>query len=201
MVPRTPACHLGSTCNFAENVRTGRLEIIAGPMFAGKTRTLIDRVQAAVVTNRWVVVYKPVIDTRHNDTHIHAHSGEVIPSYPLEADAPKLPHDVDVIAIDEAQFLTSDAIPRLLEAARAGVRVILAGLDLDASGRPFGPMPVLMAFADEVVKITGTCAKCQRPSTRTHRLFRPAEDVVIQVGGADKYEPRCVICFDPRGGT
>jgi thymidine kinase len=167
-------------------------------MFCGKTEQLISRVLAAV-SPAGVIVYKPVNDTRYADSYVHSHNGLRIAAVGLGLDAPDMPHDVGVIAIDEAQFLLSDAVPRIIEAVRAGVRVICAGLDLDCFGRPFGPMPILMAYANEIVKLSGTCGKCPRPSTRSHRLIR--SDAAILPGGAETYEPRCVVCFDPKGGA
>ena len=175
----------------------GRLEVICGPMFAGKTEALIGRVQSANDLGG-VFVFKPVSDTRHADSFVHSHNGLKIASCGLEPDARNLPLEAGVVAIDEAQFLSSDAIPRILDVVRAGVRVICAGLDLDAFGRPFGPMPILMAFSNEVTKLSGTCARCNRPSTRSHRLVR--SDAAILLGGAEAYEPRCVVCFDSKGG-
>lgn len=175
----------------------GRLEVICGPMFAGKTEALIQRVKTANDLGG-KYVFKPTTDTRHADQLVHSHAGTVIEALSLAPDAPDLP-EAGVIAIDEAQFLSGDAIPRLLEAVKFGTRVICAGLDLDAFGRPFGPMPILMAFANEVTKLSGTCAKCRRPSTRSHRLVR--SDAAILVGGSESYEPRCIVCFDPKGGA
>lgn len=172
--------------------------MIAGPMFSGKTETLIYRVRLARDLSR-TVAFKPVTDTRHADEFIHSHDGLKIEAKCLAPDAPDLPLGAEIIAIDEAQFLSSDAVPRLLDAVRAGVRVIVAGLDLDCFGRPFGPMPVLMAFANEVVKLSGRCSKCGGPSTRSHRLIR--SDAAILVGGSETYEPRCVVCFDSKGGA
>lgn len=176
----------------------GRLEVIAGPMFSGKTEALIHRVRMAHAFDMRVIAFKPVTDTRHADTFIHSHGGQKIEARMLERDAPELPYDVGVIVIDEAQFLSSDAIPRILDAVRSGTRVIVAGLDLDCFGHPFGPMPILMAFANEVVKLSGKCARCKQPSTRSHRLVR--SDASILVGGSETYEPRCAVCFDPKGG-
>ena len=167
-------------------------------MFGGKSTTLIHRIHMAGLAGTSFRAFKPVIDTRSGDSFIHAHGGEKIEAEFIDRDTPNLPKDVGLIAIDEAQFLTSDAVPRILDVVRDGVRVIAAGLDLDAFGRPFGPMPILMAFANEVVKLAGTCARCRQPSTRSHRLV--CSSSAILVGGAEVYEPRCLRCFDPREG-
>ena len=175
---------------------SGALTVLCGPMFSGKTELLIQRVLAATVK---AVVYKPVADTRYADMFVHSHNGLRIAAVGLELDAPNLLDDTDVgvIAIDEAQFLLSDAVPRILEAVRAGVHCIVAGLDLDSFGRPFGPIPILMSFATDVVKLSGKCARCTRASTRSQRLVQDTSP--IWVGGAEAYEPRCLQCFDSRG--
>jgi thymidine kinase len=105
---------------------------------------------------------------------------------------------VALIAIDEIQFFSLDAVPRILDVVRSGVNVVVAGLDLTSKGEPFGPVPALMAYADSVVKLTSRCSKCNKPATRSHRRVVSTETVLI--GGTEAYEPRCLACFDPRGG-
>jgi thymidine kinase len=168
-------------------------------MFSGKTTTLIARVSEWTLDRGGkIAVFKPITDTRHNGTEIISHDGRKIPARWLERDARDLPHDVDLIALDEAQFFSFDAVPRIREALRAGVTIIAAGLDLTYRAEPFGPMPALLALADGVTKLTSRCSKCHQPATRSQRLS-PGGDTVL-VGGAETYEPRCVACFDPRGG-
>ena len=167
-------------------------------MFSGKTEALIHHILEAESNGLKIRAYKPTLDTRYEDSYIHSHNGSLIKSHTLAPDAPDLPTDVGLIAIDEAQFLTLEAVPRILEAVRAGQRIVAAGLDLDCFGKPFGPMPVLMAFANEVRKLSGICSRCAHPSTRSHRLVR--SEAAILVGGSEMYEPRCAQCFDPEGG-
>ncbi len=177
---------------------SGRLEVVAGCMFSGKTETLIKRVrQVRDYRGEKIAVFKPVTDTRHAASAVISHNGTQIEAQWLERDAPNLPQDVSLIALDEAQFLSLDAVPRILESVRAGITVIAAGLDLTYRAEPFGPMPALMALADEVTKLTSRCAKCHQPATRSQRLAASAETVLV--GGAESYEPRCLACFDPRG--
>ena len=182
----------------------GRLEIIAGPMFSGKTTTLIARVSEwALERGGKIAVFKPVTDTRHSESAIISHDGRKIPAKWLERDARDLPHDVDLIALDEVQFFSFDAVPRIVEALSAGVNVFAAGLDLTYRAEPFGPMPALLALADGVTKLTSRCSKCHQPASRSQRLISTPRGVTgdtVLVGGAGTYEPRCVACFDPRGG-
>lgn len=175
-----------------------RLEVICGPMFSGKTETLIKRVwDVQHFRCGKAAVFKPVTDTRHAVPAVVSHDGTKIDAHWLERDALGLPHDVDLIALDEAQFFSLDAIPRVIEALQAGVRVVAAGLDLTYRAEPFGPMPALMALADEVTKLTSRCSKCHQPATRSQRLVSSGDTVLV--GGAETYEPRCFSCFDPKG--
>lgn len=180
----------------------GRLEVVVGPMFSGKTEALIKRVHRAEHYHGWnVAVFKPVTDTRHAQEAVISHNGSSIPARWLERDAPNLPLDARLIGLDEVQFFSLDAIPRILEAVRAGVHVVCAGLDLTYRAEPFGPVPALMAYADEVVKLTSRCSKCFQPATRTQRRIATPDAPAVLVGGAETYEPRCLGCFDPRGGA
>lgn len=177
---------------------TGRLEVIAGCMFSGKTETLIKRVrQAQHFRGEKIAVFKPITDTRHSASAVISHNGTTIEAAWLDRRAADLPRDVSLIALDEAQFLSLDAVPQILEVVRGGVNIVAAGLDLTFRAEPFGPMPALMALADEVTKLTSRCAKCHQPATRSQRLASSAETVLV--GGAESYEPRCLACFDPKG--
>ena len=177
---------------------TGRLEVVVGPMFSGKTETLIKRVyQTERFYCQKAVVFKPLTDTRHAEAAVISHNGTSHVAEWLARDAPALPHDVALIALDEVQFFTMDAVPRILEALHAGVNIVAAGLDLTFRGEPFGPVPALMAYADSVTKLTSTCARCSKPATRSHRLSSSTETVLV--GGTESYEPRCLACFDPKG--
>ena len=176
---------------------SGKLVVITGCMFAGKTEELIQRLWKAEEEGKHIEAFKPTVDTRHEGDNIHSHSGKMVVAHRINLEAWPLP-STDVLAIDEAQFLSLDAVPRILEALRHVPQVILAGLDLTSKGEPFGPMPAFMAFADEVHKLRAKCKKCGQVATRSHRLSRSTETTYI--GGEGAYEPRCLLCFDPKGG-
>jgi thymidine kinase len=177
---------------------TGLLEVVCGPMFSSKTETLIQRVRdyGLARTPTKVAVFKPITDTRHVEAAVISHAGSSIDAQWLDKDAPNLPHDVDLIAIDEIQFFSLDAIPKILAAVHAGVNVVAAGLDLTYRGEPFGPVPALLAYADVVTKLTSRCAQCHQPANRTQRRVGASDTVLV--GGAESYEPRCLLHFDPR---
>lgn len=187
----------------------GHLEVIVGPMFSGKSEELIRRLNRAVIARQRVAVFKPTIDDRYHQTHVASHAGRVTPAVAvtstaqardllggkgelLDAGAQTLP---DVVAFDEAQFFDAGLVPLALELADMGVRVILAGLDLDFRGEPFGVMPELLSRAESVEKLTAICVVCGAPATRTQRLIggQPARrgDPVVMVGAAESYEARC----------
>jgi thymidine kinase len=177
----------------------GRLELVVGPMFSGKTAALIIRTEQMENLRNWkVAVFKPVTDTRHDEPAVISHNGLSIPAKWLERDARDLPRDVDLIAIDEIQFFSLDAIPNIMDAVLAGVHVIAAGLDLTYRAEPFGPVPALLCLADDVTKLTSRCSKCFRPATRSQRRVGVPDTVLV--GGAESYEPRCLACFTPNGG-
>lgn len=181
----------------------GRLELVVGPMFSGKTESLIKHVTvfASARESAKISVFKPVADTRFNVPAIYSHNGTSITAEWMERDARDLPILRDLIAIDEVQFLSLDAIPNIMAAVLAGSHVFASGLDLTFRAEPFGPVPALMALADKVTKLTSRCSKCFLPATRTQRRDgRMAGDTIL-VGGAESYEPRCLVCFDPRGGA
>ena len=176
----------------------GRLDIVVGPMFSGKTETLLKRVyQTEHFYCQKAAVFKPITDTRHEVAAVISHNGTSHAAQWLPRDASELPHDVALIALDEVQFFSLDAVPRILDALQAGVSIVAAGLDLTYRGEPFGPVPALMAYADSVTKLTSTCVKCSKPATRSHRLATSRETGLV--GGNESYEPRCLICFDPKG--
>jgi len=187
----------------------GHLEVIVGPMFSGKSEELIRRLNRAVIARQRVAVFKPAIDDRYHQSHVASHAGRVleavaVPSTAqardllggrgtlLDAGAQVLP---DVVGFDEAQFFDEGLVPLSLELADLGVRVILAGLDLDFRGEPFGVMPELLSRAESVEKLTAICVVCGAPATRTQRLIGglPARrsDPVVLVGAAESYEARC----------
>jgi thymidine kinase len=178
----------------------GWIEVIAGPMFSGKSEELIRRVTRATIARHRVQVFKPAIDDRYDRVAVASHAGRT-----LEAEAvadvahlrASLSEATRVIAIDEAQFFDAGLVPLVLELADRGRRVLVAGLDLDFRAEPFGPMPALLARAEVVEKLTAIC-RCGRQATRTQRLIGgdPAheDDPVILVGAAESYEPRCREC-------
>lgn len=167
----------------------GKLTVICGPMFAGKTEALIER--ARTVKER--KVYKPTIDTRHGDGVVVSHGGMAIEADWIDPDL-ECAFPAKHVFIDEAQFLRPPAVEKVLLLIRNGSDVTLAGLSLTAKGHPFGSMPEFLCLADEVVKLSGNCARCSRPSNRSKSLTGPVEDIAI--GGAEAYEPRCLICFE-----
>ena len=180
----------------------GHLEVIVGPMFSGKSEELVRRVKRALLAKQKVQVFKPVIDRRYHAVRVASHDGrtlEALPVEDVEAMEKLLEDDTQVVAVDEAQFLDEQLVPFALDLADAGKRVILAGLDLDFRGEPFGPVPELLAHAEVVEKLTAICG-CGRAATRTQRLLggHPAhfDDPVVLVGAAESYEPRCRSCHD-----
>jgi thymidine kinase len=175
-------------------VNKGRIEVLAGPMFGGKTEELIRRVNRARIIRQTTQVFKPHLDTRYDATDIVSHNQSRLNAVTFDPKNPEsllrlvTPSTV-VVGIDEVQWCSASIVPVCEGLARQGVRVILAGLDLDSSGRPFGSMPVLMAVAEETVKLSAICTVCGEPAYRTQRLVASTE--LVEVGGADKYAPRC----------
>jgi thymidine kinase len=164
-------------------------------MFAGKTRALITRVNTLKKKGLAVRVLKPEIDTRYSETEIVSHDGARIEAERIHLDGSPWPSDSKAIVLDEAQFLTLDAVPLILESVRNGAYVLLAGLDLTSRGEPFGPMPALLALADRVVKLRARCVVCGRMgANRSHRVVDNSQTVLV--GGAEAYEPRCLACLD-----
>jgi len=184
--------------------QSGWLEVIAGPMFSGKSEELIRRVKRVLIAGQKVRVFKPRLDDRYHASDVVSHDGERVRAEPVAGSSEMRSRlegeDVQVVAVDEAQFF-DDGLPELLEElAAAGVRVIVAGLDMDFRGEPFGVMPTLMARAEFVEKLSAVCVRCGRAATRTQRLVdgKPAryDEPVILVGAAEAYEPRCRACHE-----
>lgn len=176
----------------------GRIELICGSMFSGKTEELIRRLRRAQIARQKVMVFKPAIDKRYHDTKLASHSGAGLEAIPVEksSDIPALLNgDTNVVGIDEVQFFDAGIVDLVKELAGRGVRVILAGLDLDFRGEPFGPMPQLLCEAEYVDKLHAICMKCGEEACRTQRLVngQPAyyDDPIIMVGASEAYEPRC----------
>lgn len=181
--------------------RPGYLEVISGCMFAGKTEELIRRIKVLEFAKKKILVFKPAIDNRYSNTKVVSHSGSSVESIVVSCAKNILDYvndDVDVIAIDEVQFFDRDVIGVCDKLARAGKRVMAAGLDTDFRAEPFGVMPELITTAEFVTKLTAVCTVCGAPATRTQRLVnqKPASylDPIILVGAQESYEARCRHC-------
>ena len=173
----------------------GRIEVICGSMFSGKTEELIRRMKRAKFARQRVEIYKPMIDTRYSKDDVVSHDHNVIPSTPVDSSAEilLLSGDIDVVGIDEAQFFDNGLADVCNELANRGVRVIVAGLDMDYLGKPFGPMPKLLSIADEVTKVHAICVKCGSLAYASHRLVK--NDSQVMLGEKEEYEPLCRDCF------
>ncbi len=183
----------------------GWIEVICGSMFSGKTEELIRRVRRAQIARQKVQVFKPAIDTRYARQEVTSHNGLQVEALPVEDIAQVrtlIEPDTTVVALDEVQFFDDDVVSLCEELANRGVRVIVAGLDLNFRGEPFGPMPELMARAERVDKLQAICVVCGGPASRTQRLIngQPAayDDPVILVGAKEVYEARCRGCHRVR---
>lgn len=176
--------------------KTGVIEVIAGSMFSGKTEELIRRLKRARIAKQKVEIFKPVIDVRYSDTDVVSHDENSIRSTPVEnsANILLLSGDVDVVGIDEAQFFDKGLVEVAVKLADIGVRVIVAGLDMDFKGMPFGPIPNLMAVADHVTKVHAICVKCGNIAQFSHRMSK--KEQVVLLGEKDIYEPLCRCCYN-----
>lgn len=175
--------------------RSGSIEVIAGSMFSGKTEELIRRLRRAKIANQKVEIFKPVVDTRYSDREVVSHDANAIVSTPVQTagNILLLASDVEVIGIDEAQFFDDGLADVCNELANQGVRVIVAGLDMDFRGKPFGPIPDLFAIADFVTKVHAICVRC---GTLAQYSFRKsATEKLVLLGEKDEYEPLCRICY------
>ncbi len=176
----------------------GGIEVICGCMFSGKTEELLRRIKRAELARLPVQLFKHAIDTRYTDGHVESHSSMKLPAVGAMTVADiraKLNPQAWIVGIDEAQFYEPAIVDFVVELAARGRRVLIAGLDTDFRGVPFGPMPQLMAVADEVFKIHAVCMVCGSPATCTQRLTASRE--VVVVGATDTYEARCRQCFRP----
>jgi len=175
--------------------KIGSIEVIAGSMFSGKTEELIRRLKRAKIARLKVEIFKPAIDTRYSLAEVVSHDENSILSTPVESSGNimLLTGDVDVIGIDEAQFFDNGLIDVSISLANMGIRVIIAGLDMDFKGKPFGPIPGLMAVADHITKVHAICMRCGDVAQFSHRLSS-AEKLVL-LGEKDEYEPLCRSCF------
>ncbi len=177
----------------------GWIEVIVGPMFSGKSEELIRRLRRAEIARQRVQIFKPIIDQRYSNSDIVSHSGLEIRSDNVRAAAEvmeKVEPRTEVVGIDEAQFLGEGIDEVCVKLADMGKRVIVAGLDTDYLGRPFEPMPRLLAVAEEITKLLAICVRCGNPAVHTQRLV--ASEELIVVGATGMYEARCRRCFEPQ---
>jgi len=176
--------------------KKGWIEVICGSMFSGKTEELIRRLKRAQYANQQVEIYKPALDTRYHDSEIVSHDANTISSTPVEhaQSILLLANPVEVVGIDEAQFFDPALVDVCQQLALRGCRVIVAGLDMDYLGKPFGPMPALMAVAEYVTKVNAICMVCGDLASHSYRKIDDNQKVLL--GEKDSYEPRCRKCFE-----
>lgn len=175
--------------------KPGCIEVVCGSMFSGKTEELIRRLRRAQFANQKIAIFKPAIDKRYSDVEVVSHDFHKIKSTPVSSPAEilELAGDVQVVGIDEAQFFDESLVEVCQTLANRGVRVIAAGLDTDFKGVPFGPIPMLMAVAEDVQKVHAICVRCGSLANYSHRLSK-SEDLVL-LGEKDVYEPLCRDCY------
>lgn len=176
--------------------KAGWIEVICGSMFSGKTEELIRRLKRAQFARQRVEIFKPKIDIRYSEEEVVSHDANSIRSTPVEnsGNILLLTGEVDVVGIDEAQFFDANIVAVCQKLADSGIRVIVAGLDMDFLGKPFGPMPQLMAIAEYVTKVHAICVHCGNIAQHSHRLT--ANDRLVMLGEEDTYEPLCRHCFN-----
>jgi thymidine kinase len=186
----------------AHPTSTGWIEVITGSMFSGKSEELIRRLRRAQIARQKVQIFKPKVDSRYAEDHIISHSEMRIPSENLESSKDlllRVKPDTEVVGIDEGQFFDAELPAVCNTLANQGKRVIVAGLDQDYLGKPFEPMPQLLAIAEYITKTLAICMVCGAPANHTQRLVASSQRVVV--GGQGTYEARCRKCFDPRLGS
>lgn len=178
-----------------ETNRRGRIEVVCGSMFSGKTEELIRRLKRANFARQRVEIFKPALDTRYSEADVVSHDNNSIPSTPVDTSASILlfSSEIDVVGIDEAQFFDEGLIDVCNELANRGIRVIVAGLDMDYKGIPFGPIPALCAIADEVTKVHAICVRCGELAYISHRTV--PNDKRVLLGEKEEYEPLCRHCY------
>ena len=181
--------------NIHNRKKVGSIEVIAGSMFSGKTEELIRRLKRAKIARQTVEIFKPDIDVRYSKNEVVSHDENSIQSTPVgnSANILLLSGNVDVIGIDEAQFFDKGLVDVVTKLANMGIRVIVAGLDMDFKGIPFGPIPEIMAVADHITKVHAICVKCGNIAQFSHRLSAKVQTVLL--GEKDVYEPLCRGCF------
>lgn len=175
--------------------RSGWIEVICGSMFSGKTEELIRRLRRAQIARQKVEIFKPAVDTRYDDEDVVSHDERSIHSTPVETSSQILLYvnNIDVVGIDEAQFFDNELASVCNKLAEMGIRVIVAGLDMDYTGKPFGPMPALLATADYVDKVHAICINCGGLAQFSHRTS--GQEGLVVLGEADRYEPLCRRCY------
>ena len=180
----------------------GSIEVICGSMFSGKTEELLRRVKRSQIARQKVQVFKPAIDNRYSTDHVQSHNSNRVQSRPVDKarDILKFVEDnTRVVGIDEAQFFDDSIVEVAQKLAYRGMRVIVAGLDMDFRGQPFGPMPKLLAVAEDVTKLSAVCVVCGNAASRTQRIAAPtgSEAERVLVGAKEFYEARCRFCHEP----
>jgi thymidine kinase len=179
-------------------IQQGTLEVICGPMFCGKSEELIRRLRRARIARLRIMVFKPAIDTRYGENRIATHTNVDFPATEISTASeiiPAMANRANVVGIDEAQFLDAEIIPVCQQLTGWGVRVIVAGLDLDFRGQPFGSMPQLLALADKADKLTAICTECGAEATRSQRLVESSD--LVSLGAGQEYAARCKDHFHP----
>lgn len=181
--------------NHADSIRRGSIEVICGSMFSGKTEELLRRLRRAKIARQTVEIFKPTIDMRYDETDVVSHDRNAIASTPVDnsANILLLSSQVDVVGIDEAQFFDEGLVEVAQRLADQGVRVVIAGLDMDFRRQPFGPMPGLCAIADSVTKVHAVCVECGRLASYSFR--RVQGDQQVMLGELDEYSPLCRTCY------
>ena len=181
---------------FFKGQRNGWIEVICGSMFSGKTEELIRRLKRAQIARQRVQIFKPAKDTRYHEEEVVSHDANSISSIPLVHSNDMLnvvEEDINVVGIDEAQFFDLELPDVCEQLATKGIRVIVAGLDMDYLGKPFGPIPALLAVSEYITKVHAICPHCGNLATHSYRLSGESETVLL--GEKDKYEPRCRTCY------
>lgn len=175
--------------------RSGWIEVICGSMFSGKTEELIRRLKRAKIANQRVEIFKPRLDTRYDDSRVVSHDANSILSTPIDHSSKllSLAEGFEVIGVDEAQFFDMELPTACQELALRGIRIIVAGLDMDYRGKPFGPMPDLLAVAEYITKVHAICPHCGNLATHSYRLSQ--DNSAVLLGEKDLYEPRCRTCY------
>lgn len=178
-----------------ETERTGRIEVICGSMFSGKTEELLRRLRRAQFARQTVEIFKPTIDIRYSEEEVVSHDKNAILSTPVEhsSNILLLSSDAQVVGIDEAQFFDMGLVEVCQELADQGIRVIIAGLDMDFKRAPFGPIPALCAIADDIMKVHAICLQCGNLASYSHRLVK--NDKQVMLGETEKYQPLCRKCY------